>query len=92
MTWVDPRGPAAGVLHPGDVIEAANGAAMSTTDDWDVQTARLGASQTLVIGVRDSSGRRDVPVVAIRGAGKRSGLARPDAAAVAGNRRRSRSR
>jgi PDZ domain-containing protein len=63
VTWVDPRGPAAGALHPGEVIEAVNGGAISTTDDWDVQTARLGADQTLVIGVRDSSGRRDVPVV-----------------------------
>ena len=63
VTWVDPRGPAAGALHPGDVIEAVNGGAISTTDDWDVQTARLGADQTLVIGVRGSSGRRDVPVV-----------------------------
>ncbi len=63
VTWVDPRGPAAGALQPGDVIEAANGAAISTTDDWDVHIARLGADQTLVLGVRDSSGRRDVPVV-----------------------------
>jgi hypothetical protein len=63
VTWVDPRGPAAGALQPGDVIEAANGAALSTTDDWDVHIARLGADQTLVLGVRDSSGRRDVPVV-----------------------------
>jgi hypothetical protein len=64
VTWVDPRGPAAGALRTGDVIEAANGAAISTTDDWDVQVARVGAGQTLLIGVRDSSGRRDVPVVA----------------------------
>ena len=63
VTWVDPRGPSAGVVRPGDVIEAANGAAVSTTDEWDVHTARLGVDQTLVIGVRDSNGRRDVPVV-----------------------------
>ena len=67
VTWVDPRGPGAGALHPGEVIETANGAAMSTPDDWDVQIARLGADQTLIIGVRDSSGRRDVPVVASAG-------------------------
>ena len=64
VTWVDPRGPAAGALNAGDVIEAVNGAALWTTDDWDVQMARLGVDQTLTIGVRDAGGRRDVPIVA----------------------------
>jgi len=64
VTWVDPRGPAAGVLNTGDVIEAANNAALPTTDHWDVQMARLGAGQTLVISVRDASGGREVMLVA----------------------------
>lgn len=68
VTWVDPRGPAAGVLNTGDVIEAANNAALPTTDHWDVQMARLGAGQTLVIRVRDASGGREVSLVAAAGA------------------------
>jgi S1-C subfamily serine protease len=68
VTWVDPRGPAAGVLNTGDVIEAANNAALPTTDHWDVQMARLGAGQTLVIKVRDARGGREVSLVAAAGA------------------------
>ena len=68
VTWVDPKGPAAGVLNTGDVIEAANNAALPTTDHWDVQMARLGAGQTLVISVRDASGGREVSLVASAGA------------------------
>jgi S1-C subfamily serine protease len=64
VTWVDPRGPAAGVLRTGDVIEAANKAALPTTDHWDVQMARLGAGQTLVMHVRDARGGREVSLVA----------------------------
>ncbi len=64
VTWVDPRGPAAGALNAGDVIEAVNGAALWTTDDWDVQMARLGVDQPLTVGVRDAGGTRDVPIVA----------------------------
>jgi hypothetical protein len=68
VTWVDARGPAAGVLKTGDVIETANNVALPTTDHWDVQMARLGAGQTLVVRVRDASGVREVSLVAAAGA------------------------
>jgi S1-C subfamily serine protease len=68
VTWVDPRGPAAGLLTTGDVIEAANSIALPTTHHWDVQMARLGAGQTLVISLRDASEVREVSLVAAAGA------------------------
>jgi serine protease DegQ len=66
VTWVDPRGPAAGAINAGDVIEAVNGAALWTTDDWDVQVAHLGVDQPLTVGVRDAGGTRDVPIVSVQ--------------------------
>jgi S1-C subfamily serine protease len=68
VTWVDPRGPGAGLLKTGDVIEAANSIALPTTHHWDVQMARLGAGQTLVISLRDAKGVREVSLVAAAGA------------------------
>ena len=89
VTWVDPGGPAAGALNAGDVIETANGAAMATVDHWDVQIARLGAGQTLIIGVYAAGGTRGVSVVASAAACDGSRIARADAAGRAGDRRRS---
>ena len=90
VTWVDSRGPAAGVVRPGECIEAANGAAISTTDEWDVHVARLAvarhsssvfATRAAAVTCRLSDLQRR-PTIRPRS---------PDAAAVAGNRRRSRS-
>lgn len=64
VTWVDPRGPAAAVLNAGDVIEAANGAPLPTIDHWEVQVARVGVGQTLIISARTASQQREVAVVA----------------------------
>jgi hypothetical protein len=64
VTWVDPRGPAAGVLHAGDVIEAANGEPLPTLDHWEVRLARIGVGQTLTLSVRSAGEPREVAVVA----------------------------
>jgi hypothetical protein len=64
VTWVDPRGPAAGVLHAGDVIEAAYGEPLPTLDHWAVRIARLGVGQTITISVRRAGEPREVAVVA----------------------------
>jgi hypothetical protein len=75
VTWVDPRGPAAGAINAGDVIEAVNGAALRTPDDWDVQVAHLGVDQPVTVGVRDAEGTRDVPIVSTQAAsGNRAAL------------------
>ena len=64
VTWVDPRGPAAGDVNVGDVIDAANGAPVPTIDHWEVQIARVGVGQTLIIHARTAGEPREVPVVA----------------------------
>ncbi len=64
VTWVDPRGPASGLLRVGDVVEAANGTSLRTLDDWDVQVARLSPDQTLIVDVRDAAASREVSIVA----------------------------
>jgi hypothetical protein len=64
VTWVDPRGPAAGVLHAGEVIEAVNGEAVPTLDHWGVQIARVGVGQTLTVSVRTARQQREVAVIA----------------------------
>jgi hypothetical protein len=63
-TWVDPRGPASGMLQPGDVIERVNGTNVTSTDDWDVQTARLRADDTVLIDILDEQGPREVGIIA----------------------------
>jgi hypothetical protein len=63
VTWVDPRGPAAGVLEAGDVIERVNGDPISTADEWDVQTARVGVDEAFTVGVRDARGTQDLKIV-----------------------------
>jgi hypothetical protein len=63
VTWVDPRGPAAGVVRAGDVIEAINGAPITTTDEWAVQTAGVGVDEAFTVGVRDVGGTRNVKIV-----------------------------
>jgi hypothetical protein len=63
VTWVDPRGPAAGVVAAGEVIEGINGEPITTTDQWAVQTARVGVDEAFIVGVRDLRGRRDVKIV-----------------------------
>jgi hypothetical protein len=63
ITWVDPRGPAADVLHAGDVIEAVNGEPVPTLDHWAVQIARIGVGQTLILNVRTTGQQREVAVV-----------------------------
>ena len=64
VTWVAPGGGAKGQLRAGDVIEAVNGRALSTRQDWDVRAARLSAGERLTLRVRRAGEVRDVDVVA----------------------------
>jgi S1-C subfamily serine protease len=41
VTWVDPSGPAAKVLHEGDVIQQVDGQQVATADDWLLAMARI---------------------------------------------------
>jgi hypothetical protein len=53
VTWVDPKGPAAGSIQVADVIETIDGAAADLTEQqWTARTARLVAGESLTIRVR----------------------------------------
>ena len=67
VTWVDPAGPAAGLLTVGDVIETAGGQPVPTLEHWRVGLARLGAGDTLSLGVRGGGTLRDIQVLAPAG-------------------------
>jgi S1-C subfamily serine protease len=41
VAWVDPRGPADGLVTVGDVIEALNSRLIAHTRDWEVASSRL---------------------------------------------------
>lgn len=43
VTWVDPKGPAAGLLHPLDVIDAVWGQPIDTREQWDAAIEQLEA-------------------------------------------------
>jgi hypothetical protein len=60
VTWVDPTGPAAGVVATGEVIEATDGQAVLTPAHWRVRLARLSAGDVLTLRVRGRGGTRDV--------------------------------
>jgi hypothetical protein len=64
VTWVDPAGPAAGLVTVGDVIETAGGQPVPTLEHWRVRLARLGAGDTLSLGVRGGGTLRDIQVLA----------------------------
>jgi S1-C subfamily serine protease len=51
VNWVDPQGPAAEMLHVGDVIEEADGARL-TAQTWAVREARLGPGEMLTLRIR----------------------------------------
>jgi S1-C subfamily serine protease len=60
VSWVDPAGPAAGLVDVGNVIETVDGLTIPTLAHWQVQTARTIAGQKLSLGVRADQTARDV--------------------------------
>lgn len=52
ITWVDPAGPAAGLLSPLDVVERVNGAAVTSPDQWETQVLGLSDGSTAELDVR----------------------------------------
>ena len=64
VAWVDPDGASSEQLMVGDVIEAVNGRALATRQDWDVRVARLSVGETLSFRVRRHGEIREVAVVA----------------------------
>lgn len=54
VTWVDPNGPAAGVLRPLDVIDAVEGQPLAAREQWDTRLDQLAAGDRLTLRVRRS--------------------------------------
>jgi hypothetical protein len=66
VAWVDPQGPAAGVLAPTDIIEQIEGTPVVTLEYWERRMAGLAAGDTLRLAVRHGADRREVRVIAGR--------------------------
>lgn len=60
VSWVDPKGPAAGAIAPGDVIEAVESDAIRAPGQWAVATARLTPGTTLRVRIRSNGSESDV--------------------------------
>jgi hypothetical protein len=64
VAWVDPRGPSATNMFPGDVIQRAGGVDVRTFEDWIARAARLTAADVVVVGVRRGDASIDVELTA----------------------------
>ena len=60
VAWVDPAGIAASLLGIGDVIEAVDDVAITSTEQWRVRAARVGAGDTLNLRITRRGAQRVV--------------------------------
>jgi hypothetical protein len=65
VTWVDPKGPAAGRLDVGDVIVSIADEPLSTYEHWRAVSARLGVGQTIAVRVQRGSQVRTEGLTAV---------------------------
>ena len=65
VSHVDPRGPAAGLVLVGDVIDAVGPVAVGGIDDWRAIASRLVPRQAIDLHVHRQGMRLVVPVVAV---------------------------
>jgi S1-C subfamily serine protease len=70
VSWVDPEGPAAGLVAVTDIIESIETTATLTVETWQVRAARLAAGDEVNLRIRRDGVVHAVTVVAaaIRGA------------------------
>jgi PDZ domain len=64
VVWVDQAGASSEQLKVGDVIEAVDGRALATRQQWDVRVARLSVGETVGLRVRRRGEIREVALVA----------------------------
>jgi S1-C subfamily serine protease len=72
VSWVDPNGAANRLLMAGDVITAADGMAIMTTEQWRVRAARTAPKQTVMVTAL-RRGQRIAVTLAAPAAAERSG-------------------
>jgi S1-C subfamily serine protease len=64
VVWVDQAGASSEQLIVGDVIDAVDGRALATRQQWDVRVARLSMGETVGLRVRRGGEIREVALVA----------------------------
>lgn len=64
IAWVDPAGPAAGLVGVADVIEAIDRRAIATETEWRARAARLSEGDALLLTVRRQGQVQNVRLVA----------------------------
>jgi hypothetical protein len=64
VAWTGPDSASSEPLMVGDVIEAVDGRALASRQQWDVRMARLAVGETLSLRVRRRGAIRDVSVLA----------------------------
>ncbi len=64
VAWVDPAGPAAGLLFPFDVVDRANGNAVTSPNQWEAQVLGLSDGSAVRLDVRRQGEKQQVEVVA----------------------------
>ena len=64
VTWVDPKGPAAGQVDVTDVIVAISGEPLSTYAQWWARVARLTVGEPIVLGIRQGNEVQTVTLTA----------------------------
>jgi S1-C subfamily serine protease len=64
ISWVDPRGPAAGKLRVAEIIEIVDGVPTSTPDHWRARAGRVTDGEPVVLRVRRQETVREVRLAA----------------------------
>ena len=64
VTWVDPDGPAAGIVSPMDVVDRLNGNAVTSPDQWEAQVLGLSDGNPAVLDVHRLGDAQQVRVIA----------------------------
>jgi hypothetical protein len=64
VSWVDAHGPGAGMVQPGDVVEAVESDAVSTPAQWRASIARVAPGSAVRLRLRSRNGDTDVMLVA----------------------------
>lgn len=64
VSWVDPKTPAAEIIHTGDVVEAINDADVVSEEQWTAISGRLGVADGVSLIVHRGDSRRLVRVEA----------------------------
>ena len=74
VAWVDPRGPAAEQLQPGDVIASIDGTAVSMPDDWTARAGRAAPGDGIALRVIRQQAVVEVGLVAVDRPAETTGL------------------